>query len=89
MEDVDAQDEDAKRPPRVGAADREQGSDRANASADDADPAAVGVAGDQREASGQLDGPDDDQRPAQRVEVGEDVPLVVDEDVCIVQGPMP
>jgi hypothetical protein len=36
VDDVHAQEEDAERPPRVGAADREQGPDRAEAAADDA-----------------------------------------------------
>ena len=86
VDDVDAQEEDRQRPPRVGAADREQRPDRAEAGADDPDDPAVGVAGHQREASGELDHPEDDQHPAQGVEVGEDVALVVDEDVRVVQG---
>src|SRR5512144_1698313 len=37
MDDVDAQEEDAQRPPRVGAADPQQRSDRPEAAAEDAD----------------------------------------------------
>ncbi len=59
--------------------------DCAEAAADDADDPAVGIAGEQREASGELDHPEDDQDPAHRVEVGEDVPRVVHEDVRAVQ----
>jgi hypothetical protein len=34
---------------------------------------------------GELDDPEDDQDPAHRVEVGEDEPLLVDEDVRAVE----
>src|SRR4051812_42501187 len=72
VEDVDAQGEDPERPPRVRAADRQQGADRTEAGADDADHPPVRVAGQQREAAGELDQPEDDQHPAHGVEVGED-----------------
>src|SRR3954464_9132600 len=75
VNDVDAQEEDAQRPPRVGAADRQQCPDRAEAAADDPDDPAVGVAGYQRKTSGELDHTEDDQNPAEGVEVAEDEPL--------------
>ena len=42
------------------------------------------VAGVQRKAAGELDQAEEDQDPAHGVEVGEDVPLVVDEDVRVI-----
>src|SRR5689334_24736815 len=51
--------EDAQRPERIDAADREQRLDRPDARADDADRHPVRVAGSQREATGELDDPDD------------------------------
>jgi hypothetical protein len=44
------------------------------------------VTGEQREAAGELDQPDDDQDPAERIEVVEYVPSVVDEDPRVAQG---
>src|SRR5215213_3890241 len=85
VDDPHAQEEDGERPPWVGAADRQQRADRAQAAADDADDPAVGVAGQKREAAGELDHREHDQRPSERVEVGEDVPRVVGEDVRAVQ----
>src|SRR5829696_8508394 len=75
VDDVDAEGEDAERPPRVGAADRQQGRDRAEAAADDPDDPAVGVAGHQRESAAELNHTEDDQYPAEGVEVGQYVPL--------------
>jgi hypothetical protein len=63
--------------------------DRTEATADDADHPAEGAAGHQREASAKLDHPEDDQDPAEGVEVGENEPLVVDENVRIIQGADP
>src|SRR5215218_132739 len=85
VEDVEAQEEDCQRPPRVVAADREQGSDGSEAGADDPDHPAERVADEQREAAGDLDDPEDDQDPAHRVEVRQDVALVVDEHVGAIE----
>src|SRR3954453_3967563 len=87
VDDVEAEEEDAERPPGVRPADRQQCGDRAQAGGGDADDAPPGVAGHQRHSSGQLDQPDDDQHPPQRVEVGEDEAPVVREDVRVVQRP--
>ena len=46
VDDVEAEGEHGERPPRIGAADRQHGADCPEAGADDADDAAVGVAGD-------------------------------------------
>src|SRR3954462_14114628 len=85
VEDVDAEGEDGQRPPRVVATDRQQGADGAEAGGGDADDPAVGVAGEQRQAGRELDDPEDDQGPAQGVEVVEDEPLVVHEDAGVAQ----
>jgi hypothetical protein len=82
---VDAEGEDRQRPPGVGAADREQGVDRAEAAADDRQDTAVRVARHQRQPSGELYQPEDDGDPTQGVQIGEDEPLVIDEDVRAVQ----
>ena len=89
MDDVDAEEEDRQRPPRVGAADRQQGSDRAEGRPEDPHEAAERVAAEQQEPADELDQPEDDQDPAQRVQVVEDVPLVFDEDVRPVQSADP
>ena len=89
VDDVDAQEEDRQRPPRVGTPDGEQGAYRAEGGTDDPDDPAVGVAGEQREAHRELDDPEHDHDPAHRVEVGEDVARVVYEDVRAVQSADP
>src|SRR5918994_7846964 len=81
VDDIHAQEEDPERPPRVGATDRQQCADRAEAAADDSNDPAERVARDERKASAELNHTEDDQDPTQGVEVGEDVPLVVGEDV--------
>src|SRR5215211_2628372 len=60
VDDVHTQGEDAKRPPRVGAADRQQRPDRTEAAADDADYPTVDVASHQREPSAELDHAEND-----------------------------
>jgi hypothetical protein len=85
VDDPDAQEEAGQRPPRVRAADRQQRRDRTDTAGGDADDPAVGVAAEQREAAGELERAEGDQDPPQRVEVVEDEPLVVDEDVGAAQ----
>src|SRR5918994_2249013 len=54
VDDPHAQEEDREGPPRVGPADRQERADCAQATADDADDPSVGVAGQKREAPGEL-----------------------------------
>src|SRR6478609_6132818 len=54
VDDVDAQEEQRQRPPRVVAADRQQRRDRPEAAADEPDVAAVRVADHQREPAREL-----------------------------------
>ena len=86
VNDEYAQEEDAERPPGMVPTDGQQSPDCAEAAADYSDHPPVGVARHQREASGELDHTEDDENPAERVEVRQDEPRVVDEDVRIVQG---
>src|SRR5215210_7291172 len=64
VDDVDAQEEDPQRPPRVGAADRQERPDRAEGRADDRDDASEGIAGQERETAGELEDTEQDQDPA-------------------------
>src|SRR5215210_898229 len=86
VDDVQAEGEDGERPPRMLPADRQQCPDRAEVGGDDADNPSVGRATHQRGAPGALDHPEDDQHPAQGVEVLEDESGVADEDSRTAEG---
>src|SRR3954470_10959688 len=87
VDDPDAEEEDPQLPERVMVAHGEQGSNRPEAAADDADEAAPGITGHQREPTGELDHPEDDQHPTHRVEIREDVPGVVHVEIRIGNRP--
>src|SRR5215207_3467349 len=82
-DDPEAEGEEGQVPPWVAVAHRQERSDRAEAAADDPNHPTIDVAGHQREAPRQLDHPEDDQHPAERVQVGEDVPRVIGVEVRV------
>src|SRR6185312_17519789 len=82
-EDVETEGEDPQVPPRVGAGDRDQRPEGAEARTDDADEAAICVADHQREAAGDLNDAEDDQKPSVGTQIADDQPHVAGEDVGI------
>src|SRR5215204_1316374 len=85
VHDVDAQEEDGERPPRVVAADRQQRDNGTQAARGDPDEPAPRVAAHERYPRGELDEAHDDEDPPHRVEVREDEAPVADEDVRVVK----
>ena len=84
-DDPAAEEEDSERPPGECPGDRDQRHDGPDAACDHSDDPAVGVARQKREAARELEYTDDYQDPSESVQVTEDQPRIVDEDIRVVQ----